>query len=497
LSKKKTYVKTENFPSYYKNEPYDHQLKCISWLDEKENAALFLDMGTGKTFITITDVNRLYEKRKLVNVLVICPNSVKYTVWEEEIGKHSKNNNNIHIFSSKNKAAAKKWLDNLKCGQNNSINWFIMPVEALSQGSAHQYMDEFLQIVPYLTMSVIDESTTIKNPRAARTKKVIIPNKEIPYKRVLSGTPITKGVEDLYTQYFFLSKDIIDMKSYFIFRNRYCIMGGFQQKAIVGYKYQDELMKKLEPHTFQITKEECLDLPEKVYETRMVEMSPEQNKLYESMRKNLIAEIEGCEVVATVAVTKLLRLQQITGGFLSVPDIDVLTGKETVRAADIEGKNPKLNEVLSILDTVDAKVIIWCRFIAEIDAVHAALEKKGIRAVKSHGRIKQEERTAAVHDFQTDDTIRAYVGQPEGGGIGITLTKASLVIYYSNSFSSVAREQSESRAHRIGQVNKVTYIDLIMNDTIDKKIILAIRKKLDFSKIVMQSIKQGKWREVL
>jgi len=477
---------------FIKTKPYKHQQRAINFLKGKQGAALFCDMGVGKTKMVIDDINRLFMGGEINKVLIICPNSIKST-WVEEIDKHSKAHNFIHIFDVGKKSNFDAFF---LTDELDKIKWLVMAVESLSQGSSHNYIRRYLNGNMDSAMVVVDESVTIKNHKATRTKRVMEHCFGARYKRILSGTPITKGMEDLYSQYYFLNPHIIGLKSFYAFRNKYCMMGGYKEKQIVAYRNENDLIEKLAPFTFQVKKEEALDLPDKIYEQRTVELSLEQKKKYKSMRDDLIAEIDGNVITATVAVTKLLRLMQIVGGFLPVEIADY-KGDIIFKSMPIEGKNPKIDEVLNIFETSPVKTIIWCKFIAEIDAVHHTFNCHGINAVKAHGKMSNEERDNARHSFQDDPEVKIYVGQPEGGGMGITLTAATQVIYYSNSFSSAARQQSEDRAHRIGQTNKVTYIDVIADKTVDIKVILALRKKIDFANMVMSSIEKGEWREIL
>lgn len=471
--------------------PYDHQWRAIEFIRDKPHAALFMEMGVGKTLTAIFDaVLKFKGTDKANNVLVVCPNSIKST-WVEEIAEHSGAlNNDVHQYEDKKKF--NKWSRNSKTP--GSLNWLIVAVESLSQGGAFKEILTWAENNIGFTM-VVDESSTIKGHKAQRTRNVIALSRFAGRRRILSGTPVAKGVEDLYTQYFFLDPNIIGCRSYFAFRNRYCVMGGWQGKQVVGYENLNDLMARLEPYTFRVTKAECLTLPDKVYEKRVVEMSPEQERVYRDMHKNLMAELEGASVTVTTALSKMLRLMQISGGFLPV-EHDQGEGMGWIPKT-IPGKNPKLEELMVIMEQAQGKVIIWCKFIAEIDLVSRALLGAKIPAAVVHGAVSEDSRTAARHAFQNDPNIRAYVGQPEAGGIGISLTAASTVIYYSNSYSSVSRIQSEDRAHRIGQKNNVTYIDLVCAKTIDEKVLKALRNKIDFANIVMGAIEKGTWEDVV
>jgi len=485
----------------FKTTPFKHQQRAIDFLKGKDSAALFMEMGTGKTKVVIDDAGRLFYDGKLDKVLVFCPNSIKST-WIEEVETHSPVLYDSCVYHSKNKKLTEKFI----AKKFDSLKYLIVGIESMSAGKGHEIIERFIDD-PDRIMVVVDESSTIKNYKAVRTKRIVSMvmklNKDktfdryVKYRRIMSGTPMAKGLEDLFMQYWFLSPSIIDMKSFFAFRNRFCTMGGWQMKQVVGYRNHDELMKKVNPFTFRATKKEALDLPPKIYEKRLVELSPEQKKLYTTMRTNLLAVLKDEVTTVTTAVTKILRLRQICGGHIGMPYEDEL-GRSKYRDLVIPGTNPKLNEVLQILEETDQKAIIWCVYQSEIEMIYNELTKKGINTVYAYGKNKEDENTEARRRFQTDEDVRVYIGQPEGGGIGITLTAATLVIYFSNSSSSIARQQSEDRAHRHGQKgDKVTYIDILMHKTIDIKIIASLKQKKDFSSAVLQAIDKGGWDELL
>lgn len=241
-------------------------------------------------------------------------------------------------------------------------------------------------------------------------------------------------------------------------------MGGYENKQIVSYMNVDELTRNIEGHSFRVLKKDCLDLPPKIYQRHHVELSPKQKRIYDEMRKEFIAELEGETIDAPEAITRLLRLQQIVCGWFPAED----------GVVPIEDKNIRLQALLEILSDIDSKVIIWARFKADLKAIERAL---GELAVAYHGEVSNDQRAIAVERFQNDPNIRYFIGQPQSGGIGLTLTAANYAIYYSNSFDLEVRLQSEDRCHRIGTKNNVTYIDIECRKTIDKKIITALRAK--------------------
>jgi SNF2 family DNA or RNA helicase len=353
-----------------------------------------------------------------------------------------------------------------------------MNVEALSTPRGTKAAYFFLKENPDNIM-IVDESTTIKNRKATRTKNIMMLAKNAKYKRILTGSPVTKSPMDLFSQCAFLSPDALGFNSYYSFQNRYALvqkrkMGTRAFQEIVGYRRLDELNMKLDRFSNRILKEECLDLPDKVYICRDVELTEEQKRVYKQMKKLALAELQNGGLATTASVlTQIMRLQQICCGHLQ-PD------EGEVQVLD----SNRLRELLEITDELQGKAIIWATYTHDIQQVANALRDRfGPEAVATYyGDTKQDERQQIVDTFQDKASpLRFFVGQPRTGGYGITLTAANTVIYYSNSYDLEIRLQSEDRAHRIGQKNKVTYIDLVSPDTIDVKILEALRCKIDLA----------------
>jgi SNF2 family DNA or RNA helicase len=335
----------------------------------------------------------------------------------------------------------------------------------------------------------IDESTTIKSPTASRTKTVLKLRTLAKYRRILTGSPVTKSPLDLYTQCFFLDPDYLDFSSYYTFKNRYSIMvdrnvGSHSFKLVTGYRRLDELNKKLENFSYRVLKEDCLDLPEKIYMKRIVPLSPEQLKAYTEMKKHAITELEGRQTTAASALAQLVRLHQITCGHLALDDGEVKTLK-----------NNRIKELLDILEEIDGKVIIWAIYRHDIKEITRILsERYGANSVASFfGDTLDRDRQDIVDRFQDRESdLRFFVGNPRTGGYGLTLTASHTVIYYSNSYDLEIRLQSEDRAHRISQKEKVTYIDLISEGTVDEYIVKNLRGKINLAtKILGEDLK--KW----
>lgn len=333
-------------------------------------------------------------------------------------------------------------------------------------------------------MVIADESQRIKTNDAQQSKAMHRLGDIAKYKLILSGTPVQNNAIDIFSQYRFLDPTVFGM-NYYAFRGRYAIMGGFSNRQIVGYKDLDELIRKEHSIAYRVTKEEALDLPEQTFITRNIRMDTKDKNLYDQIRKNSFAELEsGGQITAPTVLTKLLRLQQFTGGFIQTDD----------------GNKPelvfrgKLNALEDILDdyVIDAgkKLVVFCRFRPEIDLIQKLLEKKKIKYCSIYGDIKIDDRGAIVKEFQNNPDVKVFLAQIDTAGLGITLTAADTCVYYSVNFNYAAYSQSLARIHRIGQRNRCTYIHLVVEKTIDETVLKALAKKEDLAKTVVDDWKQ-------
>jgi len=360
-----------------------------------------------------------------------------------------------------------------------ALHILIMNVEALSTQKGVDFAAKFLS--SHRTLMAIDESTTIKNPKAKRTKNILRLSKLAKYRRILTGSPVTKNPLDLYSQCEFLDPFCLDFASYYAFRNRYAEMKtanfyGRSVQIVARFRHLDELAEKLKPFSFRVLKEDCLDLPEKTFMKRVVELTKEQKELYTQMKKMALAMLNGKVVTTKTALTQIMRLQQITCGHFTADDGTM---------QDI--KNNRVDELMDVLDEIEGKVVIWAHYqydvkkiIKEIQKVHGPGS-----VVDYYGLTPKDIRQNNIEKFQNDDSVKYFVGTPATGGYGITLTAASNMIYYSNGYDLEKRLQSQDRIHRIGQKKPVTYIDLIAEDTVDNRIVKALRKKINIASEVM------------
>ena len=472
--------------------PYIHQKKAFLLSRDLENFALLMEQGTGKTKVLIDTAVWAYINSRIDGVLVICPNSVK-SVWPEEIALHtpSWSSTKVMTYSAGMNKASRAELECMlsRTGGTGSLDWLIMNVESFSTAKGGEIATRFLK--GHQTLMTVDEATRIKTPGAHRTKNIIKLRHLATMRRILSGLLVTNSPLDVFGPFKFLDVMILGFTSFYAFRNHFAIMGGWNGKEVVQYANLDELQILIDAHSYRVLKVDCLDLPPKIYQKLVVKLSPEQQRVYDEMRDDMIANLSEAEHVSvTMVLVQMLRLQQIVGGFvggvtattLSSADLSpaAVTARADPRVSMIPGTNPKMKILLELTQDIPGKMIIWARFRAELAMISSALRAAyGHDAVvEFHGGRSVDERTEARVSFQDPDgPVRFFIGNPQAGGMGITLTQATTVVYFSNSFSLEDRLQSEDRSHRIGQKNNVTYIDLVAKGTVDTKIVRSLRSK--------------------
>ena len=464
----------------FKTKPYDHQLAALEKGWQRREFGYFMEMGTGKSKVIIDSAAMLYDKGEITGLAIVAPKGV-YRNWsEKEIPEHMPEHIPVNL-ATWNRSLSKKIKKNINSLFKNptKLNIFVINIDALITKMGGPTLEKFL--LAHHAMLVIDESTTIKSPKARRTKMAVKLGINAKYRRILTGSPVTKSPLDLYTQCEFLNSNLLGHSSYYGYRNRYAVTqrqdyGGRRFTQVVGYQNLDELSEVIKNFTYRVTKDKCLDLPDKVYMRRVFSMTKEQKKIYNEMRTMAIAFLESEEVTATSVITQLLRLHQISCGFFPADDGPIKPLKH--------GRMEQLTEAL---EEATGKVIIWANYRYDIFAISEVLTKTYGKEsfVTYFGDTKDEDRQCAVSTFQNPDSpVRFFLGNTQTGGYGITLTEAQTVIYYSNNYDLEKRLQSEDRAHRIGQHHSVTYIDLICKDTVDEKIIKALRNKISLARLI-------------
>ena len=465
----------------FKTKPYAHQLKALEMSWERPYFAYFMEMGTGKSKVLIDNMSMLYDNGKINGALIIAPKGVYKNWFSQEIPTHMA----AHIepvtvlWKSLINKKQQYYLDQLfKTGEDFHI--LVMNVESLSTTKGVAFAEKFLNC--HNAMMAIDESTTIKNPDAKRTKNIVGLGKLAKYRRILTGSPVTKSPLDLYKQCEFLEDELLGFGSYYAFRTRYAVMktanfSGRSVQIVVGYRNLDELSEKLKAFSYRVLKDECLDLPKKTFMKREVMLTKEQEKAYLQMKQLAVAHMEGKVMTTATVLTQLMRLQQITCGHFTADD-------GTLH----EVPSNRINELLDVLSEVEGKVVIWAQFQRDVTNIIKALSKEygDDSYVDYYGLTPQEDRQRNIKKFQDPDSpVRFFIGTTQTGGYGITLTAASTMVYYSNGYDLEKRQQSEARIDRIGQEKPMTYIDIICEDTVDTRIVKALRKKVDIATQIM------------
>lgn len=427
----------------------------------------------------------VYQIGAIRKVLIVSPASV-CSVWEKELCETAAFPFTCKVMFGGKKARLKALSDLEKqCCQKLKVA--VINIESVWRDGIFEALQGY-----DADLIVCDESQRIKTHNAKQSKAMHRLGDMAKYKLILSGTPVQNNAIDIWSQYRFLDRTVFG-DSYYAFRERYAVMGGFNNKQITGYRDMDELVRKEHSIAFRITKEEAVDLPEQTFEVRYVGMPAKERKLYEKIRKDSITELEsGGKVTAATVLTKLLRLQQLAGGFL-VKDSNE---EDSNRAAE-QVSTAKLDALKDIImDYVvesGKKLVVFARFIPEVNAILKLAEKilpKNKKPVAMYGSIKKSERGSIVEQFQADPDTVLFVGQIDTAGTGITLTAADTCVYYSKNFNYATYEQSLSRIHRIGQKNRCTYIDLVVGDSVDEKINIALRKKENLAETVVDNWKQ-------
>ena len=464
----------------FKTPPYKHQLTALEKSWNKETYAYFMEMGTGKTKVLIDNVAILYDKGKINAALIVAPKGVVKTWYEQELPTHLPNHiQNVTILWQPN--FTKKYQENLDSlfELGEGLHILIMNVEALSTDKGVKFVSKFLNA--HKTLMAIDESTTIKNQAAKRTKNIISLGKYAKYRRIMTGSPITKNPLDLFSQCEFLDPWLLNFDSFYAFRNRYAKMKNMYLRdrtiqVVDVFQNLGELSEKVKGFSYRVLKEDCLDLPPKNFIKRYVTLTADQKRIYEQMKKEAMAFLNGKVTTTMTVLTQLMRLHQITCGHFTADD-------GSTQAVE----SNRLNELMSILEETDGKAIIWANYQLSVgEIVQRIVKEYGKDSyVHYYGLTSQEDRQDNIRKFQNDPKCRFLIGTPQTGGYGITLTQANTVIYYSNGYDLEKRLQSEDRAHRIGQKKNVTYIDLIAEDTVDEKIVKALRDKINIASEVM------------
>jgi len=467
-----------------------HQVTGLARSEGKRNFAFLMEQGTGKTWLTLADAERCFIGNKIDAILIVAPNGVHTNWTRREMPTHLGIDTCMYAWNGKPTtkkavAAYNKLWDGLD--KNPALRVFSINVEAINTAAGYEAAEKFISC--FRTMMVVDESTRIKNPAAKRTAKVIELGRQAIARRILTGTPLTKAPTDLFSQFDFLKPGLLGTTSYRAFMSEYAILldpaspqmqaimrkiGGRGVPQIVAtdefgnkmWRNLDRLAEMILPHSYRVRKEDCLDLPPKVYQTITFELDSKQRQVYDRLKDDYHFDNDGDDMKFEAIATRT-KMKQVTSGFINVYGEPQLIDTSS---------NPRMAAFKEALEDVDGQFIVWAMFDEEIKHICTALAEAGINYVEYHGGVSKEDRIQAIDDFQAGRK-QGFVGTAAAGGIGITLTAARTTYYYSCSFDNELRLQSEDRNHRIGTVSKVLYVDFVAEDTIDEDIVKSLATK--------------------
>ena len=451
----------------HQQDAYDFALDAF---EKGKAVALLADMGTGKSMMTIAITGTLEADKGVKKMLVVCPKSI-VGVWEDEFRKFADYRYALTV------------LDGTMEKKRSAFNYMqgaALQIIVVNYESCWRLETEITKWKPDLI--VCDESSKIKTPSASQSKALHRLGRLSNYNIILTGTPITGSPLDIFSQYKFLDDSIFGT-SFYLFRNRYAILGGYQNRMIVGYRHLDELVEKVHSIAFRIKIEDAVDLPPFIDETRAITLEPKAQSLYRMLEQDCYAELANGKVTARNVLTQLLRLAQCTGGFI----------RDDIKGEAQQVSGAKLDALEDIIDTCldeEKKVVVFARFVPEIEAIAAMLKKKKIGYAQIYGATT--DRADQVKKFQEDAEVKVFIGQLQTTGMGLTLTAANVAVFYSLDFSYANYEQSRARIHRIGQKQKCLYIHLVGKGTVDEKILNALKHKGDIAKIMVDD-----WRSLL
>ena len=445
-------------------EAFQHQIDVLNRAIQYDRYALFLEQGLGKTKIAIDIAEHHFMNDHIDGVIVVTTKGLIANWYYTELPKHS---------TCWWRAFAWGKSKTLMNPDPDKLDWFICNIDGLASQGIVPYLREFIKDHPRLAL-FIDESTVVKNMKAKRTKLALQLSKRCKYRYIMSGTPVTNSPIDLFSQCEILEPGILGHNSLYSFKGRYCQMqtmrlGTRSFDKIVGYKNLDQLTAKVQEFASILKKEDCLDLPDKIYRTVPVDFTPEQEKAYTELRDKALTYIDDKEITVVNAISLINRLLQICAGQIKI-------GENYLSI-----NNNRLEVLKDLVEEASGKTIIWTSFVNTATDIMKTLDD----AIHLPSGLTIDKRQEIIDAFRTDPSIKALVANPASAGHGITLVESSNVIYYSNSWNYEHRAQSEDRAHRIGQTKNVLYTDLITPNTVEVKVVELLQQKKNLADIVI------------
>lgn len=462
------YVKPiEPMPLIKNIKPFQHQIKAYNMALMNDSFAFLMEMGTGKSLTAVAVTARRYLRGEVRRVLIVAPTSV-CPVWPKEF--------EATLVIKRVAVLEGPVVKRIKM-LNELSKWPAhLQIAVINYEATWRMLDNLIAWKP--DMIICDESQRIKNPSAKQSKALHKLGKVTKYKLILSGTPVQNAPLDFFSQYKFLDDKVFGT-SYYAFRARYARMGGYGNHQVIGYNNLDELIRKAHSIAYRVTKKEALDLPEQIDEFRYCELEPKTQSLYKEIKEESYAELENEEVTVRNVLTKLLRLQQITGGYL-----------KTDEGIEKHVSNAKLNVLKETIEDIVAagkKVVIFARFLSEIAVIRKLMDELDLQYSWIAGEVDIKDRGEQVRLFQENPNIKVFIAQIQTAGLGITLHAADTAVFYSLDFNYANYSQARARIHRIGQKNNCTYIHLLAKGTIDEKVMEALQKKEDMAKMVVDN----------
>ena len=460
--------------------PYNHQVQAFTFACRlfgilpsnftSGGVALLMEMGCGKTIVSIAIAGALYKAGKIKRVVIVAPLSI-LSVWSEELDKFAAYDYSVVIL----KGTGKKKQEQLESFKGVGLQIVIVNYE-----SAWRLEKELIHWNPDLVIA--DEAHKMKEARTSQSKGMHAIGAHATYRLLLTGTLITNKEIDVFSQDKFVEPRIFG-SSFFQFRNRYFDMGGYGGHIPIFKKsMRDDFLKRMHCIAYRVTKAECLDLPAITEEIRKVELEPKAQKIYDQLEKDSYTELSNSEVSAVNVLTKLLRLSQVTGGHLTDDEGDT----NSVSTAKIEA----LSDIIDSVVEEGRKLVIMARFVPELNDIQKLLEKKKVGYAVIRGGIK--DRDEQIRRFQEDADCQVFVGQIAAAGLGITLTAASTMVFYSLDYSMSNFEQAKARIHRVSQTENCHYVYLIAKGTVDAKVLKALRNKVDLAKMLVDDYRNGR-----
>ena len=450
-------------------QPYEHQVRAFEFGRRLDHSALLMEQGTGKTLVAIALLGHWWRTEGLQRALIVAPKSVM-PEWERQFEELADFSHQLVLLTG-----------SLEDRKDMLKNWPEGPgiqVAVVNYEATWRMIEELKDWGPQIVIA--DESQKIKNTKAQQTKAVTALGKTAKHRLILTGTPVTQSPLDFFAQYRFLDPRIFGT-SFIQFRSRYAIMGGYGGYQVMGYRNLEELAAKAHSIAFRVTKEECLDLPETINQFVYADLESEAKNLYQTLKEEAIIKFSETEqVTAPIVLTELLRLQQITGGFLP-------SGENSYKQVS-QAKLQIAKELLEEIKGTNKKVVIFARFVPEVEALAKITKDLGMKFFALTGKTPIEARQQALKDFQLGD-LQVFIAQIATGGVGITLTAADTAIFYSTDFSLANYEQAKARLHRIGQKSSVVYIHIVAKGTIDEEVMRRLAAKQDLANLVVDEYK--------